>query len=79
LPTLVVGDLNATPWSSAFKGLGLKRAGDLTGTWPAALGAFGLPLDHVLVSTHWSVAAAHVHGGLGSDHLALIVSLTRVD
>jgi endonuclease/exonuclease/phosphatase (EEP) superfamily protein YafD len=79
-PTILAGDLNATPWSSAFSGLaqrGLRRASGLTATWPAALqGWLGIPIDHVLVSRHWAVVANEVGPPLGSDHLPVLVGLT---
>ena len=79
-PTLIVGDVNASPWSSAFKGLdttGLKRAGTLEGTWPAVMGGLGLPIDQVLVSDHWSIESFKVIDGLGSDHRAILVKLRK--
>ena len=79
IPTVLAGDLNATPWSSAFSGLaqlGLRRASGLAATWPAALqGVLGLPIDHVLVTHHWAVVARQVGPELGSDHLPVLVRL----
>lgn len=79
IPTVLAGDLNATPWSSAFSGLaqlGLRRASGLAATWPAVLqGVLGLPIDHVLVTQHWAVAARKVGPQLGSDHLPVLVRL----
>jgi endonuclease/exonuclease/phosphatase (EEP) superfamily protein YafD len=77
-PTVIVGDFNATPWSSAFaslRGQGFRRASSLEGTWPAPLGALGLPLDQLLVSEAWSVDAFKVLDGLGSDHRAILSRL----
>lgn len=79
IPTVLAGDLNATPWSSAFSGLaqlGLRRASGLAATWPAVLqGVLGLPIDHVLVTQHWAVVARKVGPQLGSDHLPVLVRL----
>lgn len=79
IPTVLAGDLNATPWSSAFSGLaqlGLRRASGLAATWPAVLqGVLGLPIDHVLVTQHWAVMARQVGPQLGSDHLPVLVRL----
>lgn len=79
IPTVLAGDLNATPWSSAFSGLaqlGLRRASGLVATWPAVLqGVLGLPIDHVLVTQHWAVVARKVGPQLGSDHLPVLVHL----
>ncbi len=82
LPTLVAGDLNATPWSTAFNeldALGLRRATGLAPTWPAALhGIIGIPIDHVLASRHWRLVASGRGPGLGSDHLPVIARLMPV-
>ncbi len=78
-PMVLAGDLNATPWSSAFSGLaqlGLRRASGLAATWPAALhGWTGIPIDQVLVSRHWAVVASEVGPQLGSDHLPVLARL----
>jgi len=77
-PTVIVGDFNATPWSSAFTGLdalGFRRASSLEGTWPAALGVMGLPLDQVLFSKTGAVESFRVIDGLGSDHRATLTQL----
>ena len=79
MPTLLIGDLNATPWSSAFSGLadlGLRRASGLQPSWPTAgLGVLGIPIDHVLVSPHWRLVDSRRGGMSGSDHFPLVVRL----
>lgn len=79
LPTVLVGDLNASPWSSAFGGLaanGLRRATGFVPTWPAVGRVFpGIPIDHVLVSAHWSVVSQARGPDLGSDHYPVVVEL----
>lgn len=76
---LIVGDLNATPWSSAFtplEGFGWRRATGLWPTWPASgKGVLGIPIDHVLTSPGWRVSHYAVGPDLGSDHLPVIVRL----
>lgn len=78
-PAILAGDLNATPWSSAFAGLaglGLRRASGLAPTWPAAAGGLmGIPIDHVLVSRQWRVVAGRTGPNLGSDHLPVLAAL----
>jgi len=78
-PSILAGDLNATPWSSAFAGLsdrGLRRASGLAPTWPAvAAGLMGIPIDHVLVTRQWQVVASGRGPNLGSDHLPVLVKL----
>ena len=79
-PTLLAGDLNATPWSSAFNGLdtlGLRRATGLVPTWPSALQAIsGIPIDHVLASHHWQRIDSSRGPDLGSDHAPVLARLT---
>lgn len=78
-PTVLIGDLNATPWSSAFSGLadrGLRRATGLKPSWPAvASGMMGIPIDHVLVTPHWSLVDSRQGPSLGSDHLPTLARL----
>lgn len=83
VPRLVVGDLNATPWSSAFSILskrGLRRASNLRPTWPSRWGGwFGIPIDHVVGSAHWRVSEARLGPHLGSDHRPLLAKLTLAE
>jgi endonuclease/exonuclease/phosphatase (EEP) superfamily protein YafD len=83
VPRLVVGDLNATPWSSAFSILskhGLRRASTLRPTWPSRWhGWFGIPIDHVAGSAHWRVREARLGPHLGSDHRPLLAELTLAE
>ncbi len=80
---LVLGDLNATPWSAAFgplRAAGLRSVGagrGLTGTWPAALGRLGLPIDHVLAKGPFTVVDFAVDPPIGSDHRPVRVTLGR--
>ncbi|MCB9538156.1 MAG: endonuclease/exonuclease/phosphatase family protein [Myxococcales bacterium] len=82
---LVMGDFNATPWSAGFDPLraaGLRSAGagrGASGTWPAALGRLGLPIDHVLVKGPFTVVDFAVDAPNGSDHRPLRVVLGRAD
>lgn len=80
---IVVGDLNATPWSAAFRGLvragGLRDSGlgrGLHPTWNARLWAPRIPIDHVLVPAGAAVLDRHVGPDLGSDHLPVTVTLS---
>ncbi|WP_200284443.1 endonuclease/exonuclease/phosphatase family protein [Rhabdochromatium marinum] len=78
-PAILAGDLNASPWSSAFAGLartGVRRASGLQPTWPAVgQGWFGIPIDQVLVTTAWCGVERAPTRSLGSDHRALSVRL----
>ncbi|MCP5058731.1 MAG: endonuclease/exonuclease/phosphatase family protein [bacterium] len=82
-PFVLLGDLNATPWSQAFarllhsSGLRDSRAGHgQQATWPASLGLMGLPLDHILISSDWIVTRRNVGVGVGSDHRPVFAELS---
>ncbi|NMG45288.1 hypothetical protein GPA22_16355 [Aromatoleum toluvorans] len=81
-PTIVIGDFNATPWSSAFavpRREGFARVGGLRPTWPAAgQGVAGLPIDQILVSRHWAAVGHAVGPDIGSDHLPVVATVTPV-
>jgi endonuclease/exonuclease/phosphatase (EEP) superfamily protein YafD len=82
LPTLVVGDLNATPWSTALlspRTRDLRRTTGFAPTWRPFGGRwFGLPIDHVLASPHWQRVHAERGPDIGSDHLPLRVALRGI-
>ncbi len=82
VPTILVGDLNATPWSRPFVGLlaatGLRdsRAGFGVGaSFPSGLGMLGMPIDHVLVPPGVGVVSRRVGPSVGSDHRPVIAEL----
>lgn len=80
-PTIVVGDLNATPWSTPLRQRladGPLRSTQVFGiqpTWPATLGPFGLPIDHALVTEHLVPTRRALDPSFGSDHRMLVVDL----
>jgi len=90
-PILVVGDLNATPWSSPFRSL-LRRTrlvDTARGRWLAPtwypdpslswLGALvGIPIDHALVGPGIGVLERQVGPDFGSDHRPLLVEVEWV-
>ena len=71
---IIIGDLNATPWSVNSQ---LGRGPGMT--WPA--GAFGdtpltmIPIDHCLHTADLETIARQTGPSLGSDHRALRVTL----
>ena len=79
-PALLAGDLNATPWSSAFAGLdqlGWRRASGLAPTWPSlGAGLMGIPIDHVLATRHWRLLGHERGPDIGSDHLPVLARLS---
>jgi endonuclease/exonuclease/phosphatase (EEP) superfamily protein YafD len=83
-PVVVLGDLNAAPWSLPFRRLvataGLedsRRGRGLQGSWPASLASvFRLPLDHVLLRGGIAAISRAVGPETRSDHLPVHVELT---
>jgi endonuclease/exonuclease/phosphatase (EEP) superfamily protein YafD len=76
---LMVGDLNATPWTTALRQVRqqttLRRlsAGSAS-TWFSPFPVLGLPIDHALVTSGLE-ASVRVGPAVGSDHMPLIVHL----
>lgn len=81
---VLAGDFNATPWSAGFapllaEGFDHGRRGQgLQATWPASLGAWGIPIDHVLTRGGVAVVHQRLEPDVGSDHLPLRATLARV-
>jgi endonuclease/exonuclease/phosphatase (EEP) superfamily protein YafD len=80
--TILLGDLNLTPYAPAFtrlvSGSGLQDA--LAGeawrpTWQAGFWPLALPIDHVLVPRGACVTAHEIGPDVGSDHRPLQVTL----
>jgi endonuclease/exonuclease/phosphatase (EEP) superfamily protein YafD len=72
---VLAGDLNSSQFSRTFRALcataGLRDGAEgfaLQNTWYAGRPPFGLPLDHVLVSSGLSVLEYEVGPEAGSDH-----------
>lgn len=81
---LLVGDLNATIWSTPYERLvartGLRdaQAGfGYNGTWPASLlpAMLGIPIDHTLVSRGLLAVLRTTGPSLGSDHYPVFTRL----
>jgi endonuclease/exonuclease/phosphatase (EEP) superfamily protein YafD len=81
-PTLLIGDLNVSPFSYWFKRVretGLKDSAKGFGfqpTWPSNLRVIRIPLDHVLYSPGITIHNRWVGGDAGSDHFPVIVDFT---
>jgi endonuclease/exonuclease/phosphatase (EEP) superfamily protein YafD len=81
--SMIVGDLNASPWQPAFRRLTSSRwrdAADVVGqglrpTWPSWAPLPIVPVDHVLVTPDLGVSGADTTNIVGSSHRALIVTL----
>lgn len=86
---LVVGDLNTSPWSAAFRhfsdtsGLRDSQLGyGVQPTWPTfwprpwlRLPVALIPIDHVLLSRNFKVLSQKTGAFTGSDHWPIIVEL----
>lgn len=82
-PHVIVGDLNATPWSVPFREL--TRSADLVNSqrgygrapsWPSSFGGLGMiPIDHLLHSDDLVTTDRVLGEACGSDHLPLTVKL----
>ncbi len=82
-PVILMGDLNTSPWSPVFRQM--LRTGALGDTrrfhgyyssWPAYLGDYGIPIDHVLVNDQVKVVERSVWPeGHGSDHRAVTLDI----
>jgi endonuclease/exonuclease/phosphatase (EEP) superfamily protein YafD len=80
---LLLGDLNATPWSygmrllTANSGLRLATTAGRP-TWRVG-SPFALPIDHALVSGHLRILAREIGPEVGSDHRPQRIDLGWVD
>jgi len=86
-PTILIGDLNVTPYSPHFRALE-QRSGFASnlrgrwpvGTWPSWLPAWAaIPIDHLLVSPQIQVLDRRVGPSFGSDHYAVTTRLRVFD
>ncbi len=81
-PVIVSGDFNLTFWSQQYQKLGLTQ---LTNTrqgygplpsWPTALGVFGIPIDHIIVSDDFEYHNTRLGADIGSDHRPVITQVS---
>jgi endonuclease/exonuclease/phosphatase (EEP) superfamily protein YafD len=80
---MVVGDLNASPWSSPFRGLvsdgGLRNSQLGFGLQPSfsakTIFPLRVPIDHLLHSQDLRVTDRRLGPPMGSDHFPLVVDL----
>jgi endonuclease/exonuclease/phosphatase (EEP) superfamily protein YafD len=83
-PLIVIGDLNASMWSSYYEELiertALKNARKGHGilpTWPNGLSPLKIPIDHCLLSEDFAVKEIHVGPDIRSDHYPLIIQIVK--
>lgn len=83
-PLIVIGDLNVTVWSDDYSTLerdtnlrNSRKGFGMLPTFPTQfqLPIFMIPIDHCLVSSHFTVQDIYTGSDIGSDHLPLIVEL----
>jgi endonuclease/exonuclease/phosphatase (EEP) superfamily protein YafD len=84
-PVVLAGDFNATLDHRELRSLGCTDVAaalgrGLTGTWPTSLPAWlGVQIDHVLVGGGITPSSARVLDLPGSDHRAVLASVTLPD
>lgn len=78
-PVLLVGDLNASPWSQGMRRLRAQSGLQLgTGGWRPTWqvgSVFALPLDHALATPPLAIAERHIGPEVGSDHRGQLIEL----
>jgi endonuclease/exonuclease/phosphatase (EEP) superfamily protein YafD len=81
-PHVLLGDLNAAPWSSVMRQLfgqtRLRHASlgfGMFPTWRYKTWLIAAPLDHILVSNEWQVRFYAPGAFVGSDHLPVLAQL----
>ncbi len=79
---VLVGDLNATPWSHALRGLrrdaGLidtMRGAGIQPTWPNDWGLLAIPIDHVLHTGGLAAEDRRTGPAFGSAHRPVMVTI----
>ena len=79
---IVVGDLNASPWSHAFRSLARRadlrnslKGHGLQPSWPVGWGPLMIPIDHALLSRDLAAVGRATGPDLGSDHRPLEVTV----
>lgn len=84
-PTVLLGDLNITPWSPFFKdfiqitGLKETRKGlGISPTWPTEYTSMQIPIDHSLTSNRIIVHSFRLGPNIGSDHFPLILDFSPI-
>lgn len=81
-PVVLVGDLNATPWSAAYRSLrwtsglvdSLAGAG-YQPSWPSGWGLLSIPIDHVLHTSDLGTTDRRTGPAVGSAHRPVIVDV----
>ena len=84
-PTVLLGDLNTTPWGHGFRALvaeselrDTSRGVGYQWSWPASFWPLAIPIDHALVSEDVRVLDRRMGESIGSDHLPLVLDIALV-
>jgi endonuclease/exonuclease/phosphatase (EEP) superfamily protein YafD len=80
VPALVIGDLNATPWSAGARLMmregGLRLApGSWKPTWQAR-NIFAIPIDHAFCSAGLVILNKSIGPDVGSDHRPIVLEVS---
>jgi endonuclease/exonuclease/phosphatase (EEP) superfamily protein YafD len=82
--TVVIGDLNITPWAAHYKAFenqsrlrNAQRGHGIKPTWPLFLPLAMIPIDHALTSADLVATDVRTLRPVGSDHLPLLVDIAR--
>ena len=77
-PVIVLGDFNASPYTPVYRDFvevaGLATFRHLPASYPARLGGFGVPIDHVLARGA-RVTELYALPSIGSDHRPLAATI----
>ncbi len=79
IPVVAIGDFNATPWSSSMRRftretkLRNTNQGSIFGATWNVWEPHRLLIDHVFLSSHWTLLDRDIGPNVGSDHRPLVV------
>ena len=86
LPVIVVGDMNAVPWSPFIKDLAYeldlrdsRRGYPYQGSWPNDNNLLRIPIDNSFVSKHIHVHRRELLSCYSSDHLPVMLEFSVTD
>jgi endonuclease/exonuclease/phosphatase (EEP) superfamily protein YafD len=81
-PVVLVGDLNVTPWSAAYRTLRWRgwlldslHGSGIQASWPVNWGMLSIPIDHVLHTPELGSTDRRTGPSLGSAHRPVVVSI----
>ena len=84
VPVVLIGDLNVTPWSAAYRTLrwrgGLVDSmygSGIQASWPVGWGVLSIPIDHVLYTAGIGSVGRRLGPSFGSAHRPVVVSIGR--